>query len=136
MIAEGHALGNHSWSHPSFPALTDGEIRDEIMKLHDYVKENFGYEMNLIRFPKGEFSEQVLALTKALGYKSVFWSFAYVDWNVDNQPPASESFTKITQASHPGAVILLHAVSCTNAEILGDVIDYWTGIGFEPDLIQ
>jgi peptidoglycan-N-acetylmuramic acid deacetylase len=136
MIDEGHELGNHSFSHPSFPSLSDEQIREEIMKLHDYVRENFAYEMRLIRFPKGEFCERVLGVTQELGYQSVFWSFAYVDWNVDSQPPAGEAYNKITQGSHPGAVILLHAVSCTNAEILGDVIDYWRGQGLELSLID
>jgi peptidoglycan-N-acetylmuramic acid deacetylase len=136
MIDEGHELGNHSWSHPSFPSLSDGQIRDEIMKLHDYVRENFGYKMRLIRFPMGEFSERVLAVTNQLGYKSVFWSFAYLDWNVNNQPSESEAYGRITQGSHPGAVILLHAVSCTNAEVLGDVIDYWREQGLELGLLS
>ncbi|MCL2698178.1 MAG: polysaccharide deacetylase family protein [Oscillospiraceae bacterium] len=136
MINDGHELGNHSWSHPSFPGLTDGQITEEIMKLHDYIKENFSYEMRLIRFPKGEFSERVLAAAQNLGYQSVFWSFAYVDWNVNSQPDRGEAFDKITQATHPGAVILLHAVSCTNAEILGGVVDYWHGQGMKLSLFE
>jgi len=136
MIDEGHQLANHSYSHPSFPGLSDERVREEILKLHDYVKDNFGYEMRLIRFPMGEFSERVLAVTAELGYRSVFWSFAYVDWQVDNQPPPDEAFRKITAASHPGAVILLHAVSATNAEILPGVIDYWVENGFEMALFE
>ncbi|MDR2558094.1 MAG: polysaccharide deacetylase family protein [Oscillospiraceae bacterium] len=135
MIDEGHALGNHSWSHPSFPNLNDEQIREEIMKLHDYIKENFNYEMRLIRFPMGEFSERVLTVTRSLGYQSVFWSFAYVDWNVSSQPNPVEALEKITKAAHPGAVILLHAVSSTNAEILGDVIDCLRGQGLKPGLL-
>ncbi|MCL2638993.1 MAG: polysaccharide deacetylase family protein [Oscillospiraceae bacterium] len=135
MLDDGHELGNHSWSHPSFPSLTDEQIAEEITKLHDYVYESFGYEMRLIRFPMGEFSERVLAATQNAGYKSIFWSFAYADWNVNSQPSTSEAFSKITQASHPGAVILLHAVSCTNAEILAEVIDYWTAQGLKLSLI-
>jgi peptidoglycan-N-acetylmuramic acid deacetylase len=136
MINEGHEIANHSFSHPSFPGLTDEQVRDEIMKLHDYVKENFNYEMRLIRFPMGEFSERVLAITANLGYRSVFWSFAYVDWQVDNQPSFNEAFERITAASHPGAVVLLHAVSETNAEVLPSVIDYWIENGFELALFE
>jgi peptidoglycan-N-acetylmuramic acid deacetylase len=136
MLADGHELGNHSWSHPSFPGLTDAQIAEEITKLHDYVAENFGYEMRLIRFPMGEFCERVLAATQQLGYKSVFWSFAYLDWNVNSQPSPSEALAKIKAGTHPGAVILLHAVSCTNAEILGDVLDYWHGQGLKLGLFE
>lgn len=136
MIDEGHELANHSFSHPSFPGLSDERVEAEIMRLHDYVKENFNYEMRLIRFPMGEFSERVLAVTANLGYRSVFWSFAYVDWQVDNQPAPVEALAKITAATHPGAVILLHAVSATNAEILPDLLDYWTENGFELALFE
>jgi len=136
MLDEGHEVGNHSFSHPSFPDISDAQVREEIMKLHDYVKENFGCEMRLIRFPRGEFTECVLELTQELGYRSVFWSFAYVDWNVDSQPNPDEAFGKITAATHPGAVVLLHAVSSTNAGILGDVLDYWVGNGFEVGLFE
>jgi peptidoglycan-N-acetylmuramic acid deacetylase len=136
MINEGHEVANHSWSHPSFPALTDEQIKDEIMKLHDYIKENFGYEMRLIRFPMGEFSERVLAVTNNLGYRSVFWSFAYVDWDVNSQPDPYEAFGRVTAASHPGAVVLLHAVSSTNAVILGDVIMHWRDMGLEIGLFD
>lgn len=137
MINEGHEVANHSWSHPSFPGLSDEQIRDEIMSLHDYVKDNFdGYEMRLIRFPMGEFSERVLAVTNNLGYRSVFWSFAYVDWDVNNQPDPKEAFNRIAAASHPGAVVLLHAVSSTNAEILGDVIGHWRDMGLEIGLFD
>jgi len=134
IIAEGHELGNHSWSHPTFPDLPDPDIRAEIQMLHDYVKENFGYEMRLIRFPRGEFSERVLALTQEAGYNSVFWSFAYTDWLTNAQPVPAEAFGKITQASHPGAIYLLHAVSETNAEIMPRLLDYWFGNGFKPNL--
>jgi peptidoglycan-N-acetylmuramic acid deacetylase len=134
IIAEGHELANHSYSHPSFPGLSDDEIKDEIGLLHDYVKENFGYEMRLIRFPRGEFSERTLAVTQEAGYSSVFWSFAYEDWQTNAQPVPSEAFEKITKASHPGAVYLLHAVSETNAEIMPGLLNYWFGNGFKPSL--
>lgn len=130
MIAEGHTVGNHSYSHPSFPECTEDEMKDEVMLLHDYVKENFGYEMSLFRFPMGEFSEQALCGLHSLGYTSVFWSFAYVDWNADQQCDAKEAFDTITSATHNGGIYLLHAVSKSNADCLGDVIDYWKNNGY------
>jgi peptidoglycan-N-acetylmuramic acid deacetylase len=123
MIDEGHIVGNHSWSHPSMPSLTEEKMINQVIKLHNLVKEKFGYEMKYFRPPMGEFSEKSLAVCKSLGYKSVFWSFAYVDWNADNQPDEAASLEKITNSSHNGAIYLLHAVSKTNSNILGNVID-------------
>ena len=123
-------MGNHSWSHPSMPTIDVEEAADEILKLHDYVKENFSYEMTLFRPPMGEFSEQTLALTQQLGYKSVFWSYAYEDWDPDNQMGAEAAFEKTTAAEHEGAIYLLHAVSKDNAEILGDLIDDMRANGY------
>lgn len=130
MIAEGHTVGNHSYTHPSFPDLSENEIIDEVMALHDYVAENFGYEMTLFRFPKGEFSENTLSAVKSLGYTSVFWSFAYSDWDIHNQPDKNSALEKIKTSTHSG-IYLLHAVSETNAAILGEVIDYWKSEGYE-----
>ena len=130
MIAEGHTVGNHSYSHPSFPECSEDEVKDEVMLLHDYVKETFNYEMTLFRFPKGEFSEKTLFQLDNLGYTSVFWSFAYVDWNANEQTDAKEAFDTITSATHSGGIYLLHAVSKANADCLGDVIDYWKNNGY------
>lgn len=131
MIDEGHVVGNHSTKHPSMPTRTVEEGMNEIATLHNYIYENFGYKMWLFRPPMGEFSVRTLAYTQNIGYKSVFWSFAYVDWDVDNQPNKSIAFDKITSRTHNGAIILLHAVSQTNTEILGDLIDHWRASGYE-----
>lgn len=131
MIAEGHTVGNHTMNHYSMPDLTAEEIKDELMQLHDYVKKHFAYEMTLMRPPMGEFSEFSLSQTKALGYKTVMWSFAYKDWLTDEQPDPATSKQKLIDAAHEGAVYLLHPVSSTNAEILGDVIDAIRAKGFK-----
>ena len=93
------------------------------MALHRYMQEQFDYDMYLFRYPAGIYSEQSLALVQQLGYRSVFWSFAYRDWVTDDQPEPTAALQKITQRLHPGAIYLLHAVSATNAEIMGDFID-------------
>ena len=129
MIEEGHVVGNHSYTHTSFPACSDKEVREEITYLHEYVEKNFNYTMKLIRFPKGEFSEKTLAIAQEYGYTTVFWSFAHVDWDTNDQPTAKEAFDKITAATHSGAIYLLHAVSKANADCLSDVIDYWKNNG-------
>ena len=131
MIDEGHILGNHSQNHPSFPDTPLEQCKTEVEEIHNRVKEQFDYEMSLFRFPAGEFSEQTLKLMQDMGYRSVFWSFAYRDWEVDNQPDPAEALSTVVSKAHPGAIILMHSVSATNAEILGDVIDQLRAEGYE-----
>ncbi|MDD6825481.1 MAG: polysaccharide deacetylase family protein [Oscillospiraceae bacterium] len=123
MIDEGHVLGNHGMTHAKFPELTDEGLRKEISSLHDYVLEKYDYQMQYLRPPCGEFSEKSLEITKSLGYKTIMWSFAYVDWNADNQPAPEEALNKMLDSAHGGAIYLLHSVSSTNAEVLGQMID-------------
>lgn len=130
MIDEGHTVGNHTCTHPSLAECTPDEIREELSGLHKYIKDNFGYDMYVMRPPKGEFSEQVLAVAKELGYTTVLWSFAYQDWLTDKQPDSDFAFDRITSKTHNGAVYLLHAVSRTNTDILGRVIDFWHENGY------
>ncbi len=130
MIDEGHTVGNHTYTHPSLPECTDEEIFDELSKLHEYISENFGYDMYVMRPPKGEFSEKVLAAARELGYTTVLWSFAYEDWLTDKQPSEQSAFDKITSKTHNGAVYLLHAVSETNTKVLPKVIEYWKNNGY------
>lgn len=130
MIDEGHTVGNHTWSHPSLPECSPDELYAEISLLHEYVSNNFDYEMYVMRPPMGEFSERVLACAKGLGYTTVLWSFAYPDWDVNKQPEKTAAYQKITSKTHNGAIYLLHAVSETNTAILADVIDYWQENGY------
>ncbi|MBQ3241698.1 MAG: polysaccharide deacetylase family protein [Oscillospiraceae bacterium] len=123
MIDEGHVVGNHSNRHITYPSLSLDEAKEDLMSLHQYMLDTYGYEMRLFRFPEGNFSEQTLALVQSCGYRSVFWSFAYRDWLVDDQPDPAESLATMIEKSHPGAVYLLHAVSSTNTQVLGDYID-------------
>lgn len=123
MINEGHIVGNHSYRHYNFTNINVETATEEIIFLHDYVKENFGYEMKYFRFPEGAFSELTLALAGSLGYETLFWSFAYADWDTSSPPDPAKAFDLITSSTHNGAIFLLHAVSSTNADILGGVID-------------
>ncbi|MEA4854686.1 MAG: polysaccharide deacetylase family protein [Christensenella sp.] len=131
MIDEGHVIGNHSWTHPSLPTLSLEQARAEIVKLHQYMRDSYGIEMTVFRPPMGEFSEQTLALTQALHYKSAFWSFAYYDYEPDDQMEPSAALTKLTDNIHPGALYLLHAISSTNTSILGDFIDNVRAQGYQ-----
>ncbi|MGI5959322.1 MAG: delta-lactam-biosynthetic de-N-acetylase [Massiliimalia sp.] len=130
MIDEGHTVGNHTVNHPSMPQISLEEAAQEITELHQYIKENFDYEMTLFRPPMGEWSEQTLALTQKLGYRSVFWSFAYQDWLTDQQPDPDEALQKVNESLHPGAIYLLHAVSSTNTAILSDFIEFARSEGY------
>lgn len=131
MIEEGQIVGNHTWRHYSMPEKSIDTCREEIKLLHDYVKDNFGYEMSLLRPPKGEFSEQTLALADSMGYKTCLWSFAYKDWDADSPGDKAQSLQKLNERLHNGGVYLLHAVSSTNAAILGDFIDSARAKGYE-----
>ncbi|MBQ8780517.1 MAG: polysaccharide deacetylase family protein [Oscillospiraceae bacterium] len=134
MIDEGHLIGNHGMKHASLPSLTDEQAKDEIMSLHDYVKEKYGYEMKYFRPPCGEYSEQALSICNDLGYKTLLWSFAYCDWDVNAQPDCVSSLEKAVDAGHKGAIYLLHSVSSTNAQILPQVIDRLRQQGYEFSL--
>lgn len=123
MIDEGHIVGNHTVNHKSMPEISDEEIKKELMILNQSLYEKFEYEMKYMRPPKGEFSERTLNVTESLGFKTVMWSFAYVDWEENNQPAKEEAIHKIISNLHNGEVMLLHSTSKTNSEVLGDVID-------------
>lgn len=123
IINEGHILGNHTYRHYTMDEVSLTVAREEVNLLHQYIKDNYNYTMSYFRFPKGEFSPQVLALVQELGYKSVFWSYAYADWDPEKQMDETKAFTQICESTHPGEILLLHAVSKTNAVILGRVID-------------
>lgn len=124
MITEGHIVGNHSVKHPSFPTLTRIEMAQEIQGMDDYLRTNFGYSEPFFRFPMGEYSDCALDLVDSIGYRSVFWSVAYEDWDLDNQRGTQYAFDTVTSRLHPGAVILLHSVSPDNANALGQIIDW------------
>lgn len=130
MIDEGHILGNHSVNHKDMTTLDPETAEEEIMGLHNYIKEQFNYEMWLFRPPTGTFSEQSLAIAHNAGYISVFWSFAYRDWVTDDQMPTTDAMAKLSDNLYGGALYLLHAVSSTNTAILGEFINKARSEGF------
>ena len=131
MIDEGHVIGNHGMTHAKLPDLSPDELKEEVMSLHQYVLDEYGYEMQYFRYPCGEYSESTIEQLRKLGYKTLFWSFAYVDWKTDSQPSPDTGFKKLTESAHGGEILLLHSVSSTNAQILGDVIDNLRAKGFK-----
>lgn len=130
MIDEGHIIGNHGMTHASLPELDSKKLSDEIMSLHEFVLDKYGYEMQYLRPPCGEYSEDMLSECSKLGYKTLLWSFAYVDWKTDAQPDKSQALEKIVSSAHGGGIYLLHSVSSTNAAVLGEAIDKIREKGF------
>ena len=130
MIAEGHMLGNHGMTHASLPNLGQVEQMQELSALHDYVVEKYSYTMQYFRCPCGEYSADALQTAQALGYKTIFWSGAHVDWLVNDQPDPQTALDKLTSQAHGGEILLLHSVSSTNTKILGDLIDAFRAKGF------
>ena len=132
MAAEGHIVGNHTYHHPDMSRIADQEaFRKELENLADLYRETTGQELpRYYRPPRGKYSEENLKQAQALGYKTVFWSLAYVDWYTDNQPTADQAYAKLLPRIHDGAVVLLHSTSRTNAEILDDLLTKWEDMGY------
>lgn len=135
MIDEGHIVGNHSNKHPSFATVSRTRMAQELREFDDYLRTNFGYTAPVFRFPMGEYTESALDLVGSLGYKCVFWSVAYEDWDLDNQRGKEYAINTVTSRLHPGAVILLHSVSPDNAAALGDIIDWAREDGYTFKLL-
>lgn len=113
------------------PDLSDEQIKSEVMQLHQTIYDKFQYEMKYIRPPMGEFSERTLVATNNLGYKSVMWSFAYKDWEENNQPSEQDAIKMITENFHSGEIMLLHGNSKTNTNILPEIIKQAMEQGYE-----
>ena len=132
MVEEGHIVGNHTYHHPDMSQISDpASFQEEITSLEKKYQEITGLEMQkFYRPPQGKYSESNLKMAQELGYQTVFWSLAYVDWYVDQQPTQEEAYAKLLPRIHPGAVVLLHSTSKTNAEILDDLLTKWEQEGY------
>ena len=131
MINEGHIVGNHSATHPSFAEISREKMAKELENFENYLRENFGYASRFFRFPAGEYTKSALQLVQSLGFVSVFWSTAYDDWDVSKIRGKDYAVEKVMSRLHNGAVILLHSVSPDNAEALSEIIDKARGEGYE-----
>ena len=132
MADEGHLVGNHTEHHWDMSRIADEEtFRQELASVEARYREITGQEMEkYYRLPQGVYSEENLKLAQALGYRTVFWSLAYVDWYQDDQPTAEQAFSKLLPRIHPGAVVLLHSTSRTNADILDELLSRWEALGY------
>lgn len=132
MVDEGHIVGNHTMHHKDMSKLEDkAAFEKELTDLEDLFRGLTGKELpKYYRPPQGVYSQKNLQMAKSLGYKTVFWSLAYVDWKNDDQPSAQTAFDKLLPRTHDGAVVLLHSTSQTNAEILDELLTKWEDEGY------
>lgn len=133
MASEGHLVGNHTQTHPSLPAIA-GDVAaytEEYRSVERAYREVTGEPLaRFERPPRGEYSDRTLCMTRALGYRSVMWSFAHRDWLLDDQPPVDVTYQRVVDGAHPGAVMLLHSVSQSNTDALPRIIDELRRRGF------
>ena len=132
MKNEGHTVGNHTWHHPDMSQLASKDaFEKELKDVEDKYLEITGEEMTkFYRPPQGKYSELNLQMAKDLGYKTFFWSLTYVDWYENDQPTKEEALDKLLTRIHPGAIVLLHSTSKTNAEILDELLTRWEEMGY------
>jgi peptidoglycan-N-acetylmuramic acid deacetylase len=132
MVQEGHIVGNHTMHHPDMSKISDfSAFQKELEDLEKLYTGITGQQMpKFYRPPQGTYSEENLRMAQKLGYKTVFWSLAYVDWNNDRQPTAEYAFSKLLPRTHNGAVVLLHSTSKTNAQILDELLTQWKEMGY------
>jgi len=132
MVKEGHTVGNHTMHHPDMSKISEkAAFQKELQELENLYQSVIGSEMpKYYRPPQGTYSEDNLRMAKELGYRTVFWSLAYVDWKQNDQPAADYAFSKLLPRTHNGAVILLHSTSQTNAEILDQLLSRWEDQGY------
>ena len=128
----GHIVANHTYHHPDMSKIGDIQsFQTELQKNEALYRDILGSEMpKLYRPPQGKFCEENLKMAQQLGYSTVFWSLAYVDWYTDDQPTPEQAFSKLLPRIHPGAVVLLHSTSSTNAEILDELLTKWEEMGY------
>lgn len=133
MTEEGHTVGNHTFHHPDMSKISSIDaFSKELKDLENLYKETTGKEMvKYYRPPQGKYSESNLKMAQDLGYQTFFWSLAYVDWYQDKQPSSEEAFQKLLGRIHPGAIVLLHSTSSTNAAILDELLSKWEEMGYQ-----
>lgn len=132
IVEEGHIIGNHTYHHKDMEKITNkDEFIEELESLENKFIEITGKELNkYYRPPQGKFTTEQIDWAREKGYKTIFWSLAYVDWEEDNQPSREEAIKKLTDRIHPGAIILLHSTSKTNGVIMDEIIKKWKDMGY------
>ena len=131
LVTDGHMICNHTKNHKDLSSSSAEDIKKDLSDLEKIYEEITGLNLSkYFRFPEGKYSKSALKAVSDMGYKTVFWSFAYDDWDNSRQPNASHAINKILSNTHNGAVILLHPTSRVNAEILPTIIREWREMGY------
>ena len=131
MAERGHLICNHTKNHKNLSNSSYNEISHDLESLEEICQEKAGVEMaKYFRFPEGKYSKEAIKLVQSLGYKTVFWSFAYEDWDNSKQPNSDSAMKKILSNTHCGAIMLFHPTSATNAKIFPDLIKAWRDMGY------
>lgn len=133
MITEGHIVGNHTMTHPDMSQISSMEsFQKELEGVEELYTSVTGEPMTkFYRPPRGVYSTENLSMAKELGYSTFFWSLAYVDWIQEQQLSKEEAFQKLIPRIHPGAIVLLHNTSSTNAAILDELLTRWEEMGYQ-----
>ena len=132
MIAEGHTVGNHTYHHLDMSSISSMDaFKKETQDVENLFEQITGTPItNFYRPPQGKYNIENLKMAQELGYHTFFWSLAYVDWYQDKQPTKDEAFGKLLKRIHPGAIVLLHSTSSTNAQILDELLTKWEEMGY------
>jgi len=131
MTKEGHMICNHTARHKDMSRVDENTFAEELRRLEECVEQQTGRKpAPFYRPPEGKFTEENLAWAEKAGYTTVFWSLCYADWDNEKQPAPHKAMEILNNNLHPGAVILLHPTSATNAAILGELIDQWRADGY------
>ena len=132
MIAEGHTVGNHTYHHLDMSSISSMDaFKKETQDVENRFEQITGTPITkFYRPPQGKYNIENLKMAQELGYHTFFWSLAYVDWYQDKQPTKDEAFGKLLKRIHPGAIVLLHSTSSTNAQILDELLTKWEEMGY------
>ncbi len=134
---EGHIVGNHTANHPNMTRVSDYRFQNELNSVASKYKSLTGKNIDpFYRPPEGAYSHSNLSQAKSMGYNTILWSVAYQDWEPSAQPSYSSGLNTVRSRTHPGAIILLHAVSSTNAAILDELITRWKSEGYSFEALS
>ena len=131
MVKEGHLVGNHTFTHPDMSEIaTEEAFHQELSKLEDLYENDRQEDEKILSTSQGKYSESNLKMAKKMGYHTIFWSLAYVDWYESDQPTREEALEKMVPRIHPGAIVVLHSTSATNAQVLDELLTKWEDKGY------
>lgn len=121
LVEKGHDLGNHSDHHYDMTAISGSEKREELMSVHDKVKELTGYEMRLFRPPYGAYDNSVITTAYDCNYYPIQWSVDSLDWKDYGVSSIIDTVCNHPSLA-PGAIILCHNGARYTADALDELL--------------